>query len=50
MFLNKARHGGLGGDEALYTSAYIDAAKRYTRDRPDIKDDVASCTQRGITL
>ena len=38
----------MDGDEALYASAKIAAGKRYIRDRSDIRNDVASCTQGSI--
>ena len=37
----------MDGDETLYTSGKIAARKRYIRDRPDIRDHVASCTHRS---
>ena len=37
----------MDGDETLYASGKIAAGRRYVRDRPDVRDDITSCTHRN---
>ena len=38
----------MDGNETLCVSTNVTARKRYIYDRPDVRDDIASCAHRSI--